>query len=70
MSDDENDSFISETNNNNIHYIERIENSYKIYINHLSEIMSDILEKIIRINSIENNDVNKDQNKEIILFIQ
>ena len=30
--------------------------------------MSDILDKIIRINSIENLDVNKDQNKEIILL--
>ena len=31
MSDEDNDSFISEENNS--HYIENIENSYKVYIN-------------------------------------
>ena len=66
MSDEENDSFISEENNS--HYIENIENSYKVYINHLGEILSDILDKIIRKNSLENLNNNEDENGEIILL--
>ena len=66
MSDEDNDSFISEENNS--HYIENIENSYKVYINHLGEILSDILDKIIRKNNLENLNNNEDENGEIILL--
>jgi hypothetical protein len=47
MSDIENDdeSILSE-NNNNINFIEDIENSYKTYINQLIDIIADILDKL------------------------
>ena len=48
MSDFENDNDSLLSDDNNINFIEEIENSYKIYINQLSEIVSDILDKLIK----------------------
>ena len=48
MSDFENDNDSILSDDNNINFIEEIENSYKIYINQLTEIVSDILDKLIK----------------------
>ena len=48
MSDFENDNHSLLSDDNNINFIEEIENSYKIYINQLTEIVSDVLDKIIK----------------------
>ena len=65
MSEDENDSFISEDNNN---FIEHIQNSYKIFINQLSELISGILDQIIKKNTLQ--EINNDTHEkgEIILL--
>ena len=69
MSDIENDdeSILSE-NNNNINFIEEIENSYKTYINQLIDIISDILDNLTIKNNLEKDDEDKDENGEIILL--
>jgi hypothetical protein len=70
MSDFENgdDSILSD-DNNNIHFIEDIENSYKIYINQLIDIIADILDNLTKKKSSDNdNDSNEDENGEIILL--
>ena len=62
MSDFENgdDSILSD-DNNNIHFIEDIENSYKIYINQLIDIIADILDNLTKKKSSDNdNDTNED----------
>ena len=48
MSDFENDNDSILSDDNNINFIEEIENSYKVYINQLTEIVSDILDKLIK----------------------
>ena len=54
---------------NNINFIEEIENSYQVYINQLIEIIADILDKLMQKNSENENDNNKeDENGEIILL--
>ena len=53
---------------NNINFIEEIENSYQVYINQLIDIISDILYKLIVKNSEDDNNDNKDENGEIILL--
>ena len=70
MSDFENDNDSILSDDNNINFIEEIENSYKVYINQLSEIVSDILDKLIRKNSLEEDkeETNKDENGEIVLL--
>ena len=68
MSDFENDNDSILSDDNNINLIEEIENSYKIYINQLTEIISDVLDKLIRKNSLEENNSNKDENGEIVLL--
>ena len=68
MSDFENDNDSILSDDNNINFIEEIENPYKVYINQLIEIVSDILDKIIRKNSLEENDDNEDENGEIVLL--
>ena len=70
MSDFENgdDSILSD-DNNNIHFIEDIEYSYKIYINQLIDIIADILDNLTKKKSSDNdNDSNEDENGEIILL--
>ena len=67
MSDEENCSFNSE--NNRISFIEQIQNSYKIYINKLSQRVAYILDKIIQKNGTdEAQSTNKDEKGEIILL--
>ena len=68
MSDFENDNDSLLSDDNNINFIEEIENSYKIYINQLTEIVSDILDKLIRKNTLEENESNEDENGEIVLL--
>ena len=68
MSDFENDNDSILSDDNNINFIEEIENSYKIYINQLTEIVSDILDKLIRKNTLEENESNEDENGEIVLL--
>ena len=68
MSDFENDNDSILSDDNNINFIEEIENSYKVYINQLTDIISDILDKLIQKNSLEENDTNKDENGEIVLL--
>ena len=49
MSDfDNGDDSILSKDNNNIHFIEDIENSYKIYINQLIDIIADILDNLTK----------------------
>lgn len=70
MSDIENDdeSILSE-NNNNINFIEDIENSYKTYINQLIDIIADILDKLTnKSNDESEKEKNEDENGEIILL--
>ena len=70
MSDIENDdeSILSE-NNNNINFIEDIENSYKTYINQLIDIIADILDKLTnKSNEESEKEKNEDENGEIILL--
>ena len=70
MSDIENDdeSILSE-NNNNINFIEDIENSYKTYINQLIDIIADILDKLTnKSNEESEKEKNEDENGELILL--
>jgi hypothetical protein len=68
MSDlEKSDESLSEENNN-INFIEDIENSYKIYINQLIDIISDILDNLTIKNNLEKDDEDKDENGEIILL--
>ena len=68
MSDlEKSDESLSEENNN-INFIEDIENSYKIYINQLTDIISDILDNLTIKNNLEKDDEDKDENGEIILL--
>ena len=70
MSDIENDdeSILSE-NNNNINFIEDIENSYKTYINQLIDIIADILDKLTnKSNEEKEKEKNEDENGELILL--
>ena len=70
MSDIENDdeSILSE-NNNNINFIEDIENSYKTYINQLIDIIADILDKLTnKSNKESEKEKNEDENGELILL--
>ena len=70
MSDIENDdeSILSE-NNNNINFIEDIENSYKTYINQLIDIIADILDKLTNKSKEESEkEKNEDENGELILL--
>ena len=70
MSDIENDdeSILSE-NNNNINFIEDIENSYKTYINQLIDIIADILDKLTnKSNEEPEKEKNEDENGELILL--
>ena len=54
---------------NNINFIEEIENSYQIYINQLIDIISDILDKLMQTNSEKEKEKNdEDENGEIILL--
>ena len=64
MRDEENDSFNSENNSNN--FIEQIQNSYKIYINGLTDIVADILDKVMEKKEEISN--NENEKGEIILF--
>ena len=66
MSDLENgdESLLSDDNNNiNLHFMEDIENSYKIYINQLIDIIANILDKLTIKNSLEEDDSNEDENE-------
>ena len=70
MSDIQNDdeSILSE-NNNNINFIEDIENSYKTYINQLIDIIADILDKLTnKSNEESEKEKNEDENGELILL--
>ena len=70
MSDIENDdqSILSEYNNN-INFIEDIENSYKTYINQLIDIIADILDKLTnKSNEESEKEKNEDENGELILL--
>ena len=70
MSDIENDdeSILSE-NNNNINFIEDIENSYKTYINQLIDIIADILDKLTnKSNEESEKEKNEEENGELILL--
>ena len=70
MSDLENvdDSILSD-DNNNINFIEDIENVYKIYINRLIDIIANILDNLTqKKSSDDDNDSNEDQNGELILL--
>ena len=68
MSDlEKSDESLSEENNN-INFIEDIENSYKVYINQLIDIISDILDNLTIKNNLEKDDEDKDENGEIILL--
>ena len=69
MSDIENgDESLLSDDNNNINFIEDIENSYKTYINQLIDIIADILDNLTKKNNPELNDDTKDENGEIILL--
>ena len=69
MSDIENgDESLLSDDNNNINFIEDIENSYKTYINQLIDIIADILDNLTKKNNPELNDDIKDENGEIILL--
>ena len=72
MSDLENgdESILSDENNNiNLHFMEDIENSYKIYINQLIDIIANILDNLAIKKTIEDDDdSNEDENGEIILL--
>ena len=69
MSDIENgDESLLSDDNNNINFIEDIENSYKTYINQLIDIIADILDNLTKKNNPELNDEIKDENGEIILL--
>jgi len=68
MSDFENDNDSLISDDNNIIFIEENTNSYKTIINQLTEIIADILDKIMKKKSMEENDNNKDENGEIILL--
>ena len=70
MSDLENgDESILSDDNNNINFIEDIENVYKIYINQLIDIIADILDNLTKKKSSDNeNDSNEDENGELILL--
>ena len=70
MSDLENggDSILSD-DNNNINFIEDIENVYKIYINQLIDIIANILDNLTqKKSSDDDNDSNEDENGELILL--
>ena len=69
MSDIENDvdSPLSEENNN-LNFIEDIENSYKTYINQLIDIIADILDNLIKKNDEEEKEKTEDENGELILL--
>ena len=70
MSDLENgDESILSDDNNNINFIEDIENVYKIYINQLIDIIANILDNLTQKKSSEDdNDSNEDENGELILL--
>ena len=69
MSDIENgDESLLSDDNNNINFIEDIENSYKTYINQLIDIIADILDNLTKKSNPELNDDTKDENGEIILL--
>ena len=72
MSDLENgdESILSDENNNiNLLFMEDIENSYKIYINQLIDIIANILDNLAIKKTIEDDDdSNEDENGEIILL--
>ena len=70
MSDIENnDESILSENNNNINFIEDIENSYKTYINQLIDIIADILDKLTnKSNEESEKEKNEDENGELILL--
>jgi len=69
MSDIENDvdSPLSEENNN-LNFIEDIENSYKTYINQLIDIIADILDNLTKKNDEEEKEKTEDENGELILL--
>ena len=64
MSDLENgDESILSDDNNNINFIEDIENVYKIYINQLIDIIANILDNLTqKKSSDDDNDSNEDEN--------
>ena len=70
MSDLENgDESILSDDNNNLNFIEDIENVYKIYINQLIDIIANILDNLTQKKSSEDdNDSNEDENGELILL--
>jgi hypothetical protein len=70
MSDLENgDESILSDDNNNINFIEDIENVYKIYINQLIDIIANILDNLTqKKSSDDDNDSNEDENGELILL--
>ena len=70
MSDLENgDESILSDDNNNINFIEDIENVYKIYINQLIDIIANILDNLTQKKSPDDdNDSNEDENGELILL--
>ena len=62
------DSILSD-DNNNINFIEDIENVYKIYINQLIDIIANILDNLTQKKSPDDdNDSNEDENGELILL--
>ena len=62
------DSILSD-DNNNINFIEDIENVYKIYINQLIDIIANILDNLTqKKSSDDDNDSNEDENGELILL--
>ena len=69
MSDIENDvdSPLSEENNN-LNFIEDIENSYKTYINQLIDIIADILDNLTKKNDEKEKEKTEDENGELILL--
>ena len=69
MSDIENDidSPLS-VDNNNLNFIEDIENSYKTYINQLIDIIADILDNLTKSNDEEEKEKTEDENGELILL--
>ena len=70
MSDLENgDESILSDDNNNLNFIEDIENVYKIYINQLIDIIANILDNLTqKKSSDDDNDSNEDENGELILL--
>ena len=54
--------------NNNLNFIEDIENSYKTYINQLIDIIADILDNLTKSNDEEEKEKTEDENGELILL--